>query len=88
MLIKVRNCDLRSAQRNEAFNDSVAVKAPKCHFYGGSDSLNFSVAATSAQWNMARSAYVMKVYVLSFFRGYLRLIAEVIITSMSEDISS
>ena len=88
MLIKVRNCDLGSRQRNEAFKNSVAVKAPKFHFYGGSDRLNFTVAATPAQWNMTRSAYVMKVYVLSSFRGHRRLIAEVIITSMSEDISS
>ncbi|XP_076072007.1 uncharacterized protein LOC143043713 [Mytilus galloprovincialis] len=43
--------NLGSTQSNESFNKSVAVKAPKNRFYGGSRSLAYRVAAAVAQKN-------------------------------------
>ncbi|CAC5424249.1 unnamed protein product [Mytilus coruscus] len=43
--------NLGSTQSNESFNKSVAAKAPKNRFYGGSRSLAYRVAAAVAQKN-------------------------------------
>ncbi|XP_062596747.1 uncharacterized protein LOC134258225 [Saccostrea cucullata] len=50
-----------STQGNESFNKTVASKAPKTHFYGGSASLNRRVASAVAQKNDGQS-YLLKVY--------------------------
>ena len=43
--------DLSSTQLNESFNNSAAGKAPKNKYFGGSDSLDFRVAAAVSQTN-------------------------------------
>ncbi|XP_071177683.1 uncharacterized protein [Mytilus edulis] len=43
--------NLGSTQSNESFNKSVAAKAPKNRFYGGSESLGYRIAAAVAQKN-------------------------------------
>ncbi|CAC5412102.1 unnamed protein product [Mytilus coruscus] len=43
--------NLGSTQSNESFNKSVASKAPKNRFYGGSGSLGYRIAAALAQKN-------------------------------------
>jgi hypothetical protein len=41
-----------STQNNESFNNTVASKNPKSHFYSGSESTSFRVAAAVAQKNI------------------------------------
>ncbi|XP_053382000.1 uncharacterized protein LOC123527843 [Mercenaria mercenaria] len=52
-----------STQPNESFNMTVASKAPKSTFYGGSDSLNFRVASAVLQKNEGKT-YVADVSVI------------------------
>ncbi|XP_069122588.1 uncharacterized protein [Argopecten irradians] len=53
--------NLASTQANESFNKTVASKAPKSHFYSGSNSLNHRVAASVGQKNVGHS-YLVKVH--------------------------
>lgn len=51
-----------STQCNESFNHMCVTKAPKARFYGGSNALNFRVAAAVCQKNEG-SSHIMDVYV-------------------------
>ncbi|CAC5412427.1 unnamed protein product [Mytilus coruscus] len=58
--------NLGSTQSNESFNKSVAAKAPKNRFYGGSRSLAYRVAAAVAQKNTGHNCkYTVDVNVSS-----------------------
>ena len=53
-----RLCNLGSSQSNESFNNSVASKAKKSNYYGGSESLCYRVAAAGCQKNIGPSYMV------------------------------
>ena len=52
--------NLGSTQRNESLNQVVSTKAPKAKNFGGSKSLSYRVAASTAQVTVGRP-YVVKV---------------------------
>lgn len=49
-------CSTGSTQSNENFNKVVSAKNPKTHFYGGSESTSFRVAAAVAQKNIGHES--------------------------------
>lgn len=49
-------CCTRSTQSNENFNRVVSAKYPKTHFYGGSESSSFRVAAAVGQKNIGHES--------------------------------
>nr|XP_022319171.1 uncharacterized protein LOC111121963 [Crassostrea virginica] len=51
-------CSTGSTQSNENFNRIVAAKNPKTHFYGGSESTCFRVAAAVAQKNIGHDSLI------------------------------
>lgn len=54
-------CSTGSTQSNENFNRVVSAKNPKTHFYGGSESTSFRVAAAVAQKNIGHES-LLKVF--------------------------
>lgn len=66
-------CSTGSTQSNENFNKVVSAKNPKTHFYGGSESTSFRVAAAVAQKNIGHESlskvcfFIMFSYILYHF---------------------
>jgi hypothetical protein len=53
-----------SSQANESLNQIISTKVPKAKHFGGSESLNFRVAAGVAQKNVGRK-YITKIHCIA-----------------------